>query len=124
MFQDIIVNKAIKMYFSLNTNVNLNKKFIRRRTQQRHRSSNKILINKTSNYLMYSKYKTISKIGLILYKKFIFRSRYIYNILKNKNLYNIIKLNKRRKLNSLYIKNLDKYKNEYYNSFLKETLKK
>ena len=227
MFQDIIVNKAIKMFFSLNTNVNLNKKFIRRRTQQRHRSSNKIfiskaeikhsndkviitlytynktkkffantlsklyrkvfayiptsrkmlknvipklfvnnlirsnisnkfkiykneykkqikhkdykklfiykyfynlyrnmLINKTSNYLMYSKYKTISKIGLILYKKFIFRSRYIYNILKNKNLYNIIKLNKRRKLNSLYIKNLDKYKNEYYNSFLKETLKK
>ena len=46
MFQDIIVNKAIKMFFSLNTNVNLNKKFIRRRTQQRHRSSNKIFISK------------------------------------------------------------------------------
>src|SRR6185295_20139829 len=46
LYLDVIVNKVLKMYFNLNSNVNLNKRFIRRRTKERHRSANKIFLSK------------------------------------------------------------------------------
>jgi hypothetical protein len=46
VYLDILVNKVLNMYFNLNSNVNLDKKFIRRRTKERHRSANKIFLSK------------------------------------------------------------------------------
>lgn len=45
-FLDKIVNNLIRMYFNLNSNANINKKFSRRRTKERRLSTNKIFVSK------------------------------------------------------------------------------
>jgi hypothetical protein len=225
LYLDIIVNKVLKMYFNLNSNVNLNKRFMRRRTKERHRSANKIflskadikhsndkiiitlytynktkkffakklsrlyrriftyifvskkkmnklfsnnlfkpnisseffflkkkykkklmhksynklfvykyfynlyknmLLNKTSDYLVYSKFKTISKKGSVLFKKFIIQSNYIFNILKRNNLYHIISLNKSNKIFNIFKSKYSNLSNKdrLYNNFIKKNLRK
>src|SRR5436190_19038842 len=42
MHLDKMVNNVIKMYFNLNSNLNLNKKFIRRRLKEYHLSDKRI----------------------------------------------------------------------------------
>jgi phage antirepressor YoqD-like protein len=91
-----------------------------------HNLYKNMLINKSSNYLIYSKFNFISKIGSMLFKRFLIRSKYIHKVLRDKNLYRVIKMNKSKKFNFYKIRyfNFNKYKDEIYNIFIKETLRK
>lgn len=225
-FLDKIVDNIIRMYFNLNSNVNLNKRNIRWRTKARFRSVRKIFVSKTEvkhfndkiiinlytynktkkyytkklsrlyrrifryigssnsrfnfivnkmvsgininkfsfrrlkkkyrkekkykkyvklyiykyfsnlnkkillfnryNNLVYLKFKRIYRRGSTIFNRFLTRSHYTFKLLKNKNLYrifNIIK-NKRLYFKLKNLRSLDKFKNKYYNTFLRETLRK
>lgn len=89
-----------------------------------------VLAHNTYDYLVYLKFKSISRRGSVIFDKFLYRSKYILKILKDKKLHhpNVIKMVKGKKLPFVFklknLKTFNKYNNEYYNTYIKETLRK
>lgn len=86
----------------------------------------KILDFNRYNKLVYLKFKRISKKGSAIFDRLLTHSRYTFKLLRKKNLYRLTKIIKTKKLYSKLknLRSLDKFKNKYYNTFLRETLKK
>lgn len=85
---------------------------------------NKKILDFRYNSLVYLKFKRISKRGSAIFDRFLYSSYYTFKLLKKKNLYRVLKIIKTKRLyyKLKNLKSLDKYKNKYYNTFIRETL--
>jgi len=85
-------------------------------------------ISGINNKLIYLKFKHISDKSSLIFSRFLSRSNNILKLLKDKKLYDIINTVNDKKLPFIFkLKDIDtfnKYNNVYYNTFIKETLKK
>lgn len=87
---------------------------------------NKLYKNRL-NFILFKKFKSVSVWAPKVFKTFFFQSSILFKFLKKNRLFNILNSIKRKNLSIIKINNIDKTKkliNEYYNLFIKETLRK
>lgn len=78
------------------------------------------------NFILFNKFKSVSLRAPKVFKNYLLQSNTLFRLLKEKRLFHILNLKKEGnfffllKLNNL--DGLKKYTNEYYNTFIKETL--
>jgi hypothetical protein len=134
--ETLIVNNVIKYIANKNKSFKSKKLEFKRSRNYRNyiklflhnylTNSRSVLLN--NNNLMHNKYVNISNRGSLIFNKFLCRSNSLINILKDKNLNNIISFIKNKKisilLNSKNEITFNKFNNFYYNKFIKDTLRK
>jgi hypothetical protein len=85
------------------------------------------VIKNRLNFILYKKFKSVSLRAPKVFRSYLLQSNILFKLLEKKKLFHVTKYLKKGdfsffKLNNL--NNLKEYTNEYYNIFIKETLKK